>query len=822
MIGMSKRYRTRNPFLLITVTVLFLSLVLSACSSLQKNPIESIAFTESVENYAKAEVVFQVRLPAPIAENEKLVLEILDDVTGVYFNPLHYEMTQQDGLNYFINIPLTVGQKIKYRFLRIGDQTIYEYTTQSKPVRYRMMLVNGPLLMQDSIAAWSDLAYTGPVGRIRGQLIDQETNQPIPNMAIYAAGMQTLSASDGTFILEGLPIWTHNVVISSLDGAYDTFQQGAVISDEATTPIAITLKKRFMTEIEFIVRTPDGFSTDLPLRLATNLYSLGYPDADLPSGSNTISANMPVFTKTSQNEYSLTLSLPVGAELRYKFTFGDGFWNSELNSSGNFVTRELIVNAANKSIRKRVESFTAPGTAEVSFNLTTPDETPANELISLQLGPFGWMQPLPMQKLAQNQWGYTLYSPIHLLGNIDYRFCRNDQCDVAFSNPSQNGSFTASSLPQNITLNLENWENLANTATATTVETNGGALSPRTDFIAGFELVSSFPASWKSSIDQGLQNISSTGANWVIVSPTWTATSTNPPLLEPVIGSDLLWPVLETVIAHVTAQNLQPVLFPVISDASSTDQFWINAKKDAGWWQSTFDRYHRYIIQNADLANVMNASALIVGDPTMDPAMNGGILSTLEPSNVPENADEQWKQLILDIRARYSGPILGVINIPNQQNSIPGWLAHVDGIYVLFSPSLVESGDLSTGGLLHAFNTSLDSLVQPIATQYNKPLIIGINYPATQNSVNGCNDLNGSCLAFSSADLATQTIDLDLQSRIYNAAIISCANRPWVKGFIARGFNPFVVLKDSGSSLYGKPGYDVLWFWYHFILNKSS
>lgn len=819
---MSSHYRTRNPFLMITAAVLLFSLVLSACDSLKGNPIEEIAFSETVENYAKAEVVFQVRLPIPINENEKLVLEILDDVTGVYFNPLHYEMSQQDELNYFINIPLTVGQKIKYRFLRIGDQSIYEYTTQNKPVRYRMMLVNGPILMQDCIAAWSDQPYTGVVGRIRGQLIDQATNQPIPNMAVYAAGMQTLSASDGTFILEGLPIWTHNVVISSLDGAYDTFQQGAVVAEEATTPIAITLNQRYTTEVEFVVRTPDGFSTDLPLRFASNLYSLGYPDTDLLAGSNTISTNMPVFAKTGQNEYTLTLTLPIGADLRYKFTFGDGFWNSELNSSGNFVTRELIVNAMNNTIRKKVEAFTAPGTAEVTFNLNAPPETPANEQISLQLGPFGWMQPLPMQKAAQNQWVYTLYSPIHLLGNVEYRFCRNDQCDAASSNPLQNGVFAASSLPQNITVNLESWQNLTSAASATTVETNGGALTPRTDFIAGFELESAFSASWKSPIGQGLQNISSTGANWVILSPTWSVTSTNPPLLEPVIGNDLLWPDLQTIMSAITAENMQPVLFPQLSEGSSTDQFWIDARKDTGWWQSMFDRYHRFIIQNADLANIMNAGALIVGDPAMDPAMGGGILSNLGTSNAPANADEQWSQLILDIRARYSGPIIGVVSIPNQQNALPGWLANVDAIYVLFSPSLSESGDTSIGGLLHAFDTSLDSLVQPIAAQYNKPVIVGINYPSTQSSINGCVDLNGSCLAFSATDLASQTIDLDLQARIYNAAIISCANRSWVKGFIARGYNPLVVLKDQSSSINGKPASDVLWFWYHFILNISS
>ncbi len=83
-------------------------------------------------------------------------------------------------------------------------------------------------------------------------------------------------------------------------------------------------------------------------------------------------------------------------------------------------------------------------------------------------------------------------------------------------------------------------------------------------------------------------------------------------------------------------------------------------------------------------------------------------------------------------------------------------------------------------------------------------------------------DINAKCLEYQNSHLAETTVDLDLQARIYNAAVIASANRTWIKGFIARGYNPLVVVKDQGSSIFGKPASDVLWFWYHFILNKSS
>ncbi len=819
---MNSHHRFYRRIILYTVTLMLVCSLLSACSGLFQNQESPIIFTETVENYPKAEVVFQVRLPSALIEGEKLVLEVLDDVTGVYFNPSQYEMAKQNDQDYFVRLPLIVGEKIKYRFLRQSTQSIYEYTTQNLPVRYRMLLVNGPLVIQDAVATWADQPYSGPVGRIRGQLMDQATQQPLPNMAIYAAGMQTISASDGSFVLEGLPIWTQNVVIASLDGMYETFQQGAVINDEATTPILLALTRRPTTEVTFLVKIPEGFTTELPLRLASNLYSLGYPEAELASGASAISSNLPVFSKVSSDEYSLTLTLPVGADLRYKFTFGDGFWNSELSSSGNFVTRELVVSGSTKTIQKRIELVQSPNMGEIKFNVNVPQTTPSNEQVSIQLNAFGWMESLPMQKTGENQWTYTLYSPTHLVNNFSYRICRNDQCAYAISDPTQDGTFTASAAPQVVTMNLTNWQYMDAATSPTSVDTNGGGLTPRTDFIAGYELTPHMPVSWENSLHQGLEAITGTGANWVIFSPTWSISHTNPPLLEPIPGTDLLWPDLQAMAAQINADQLSPVIFPVVSDSTLADQFWINGKRDAGWWQTLYDRYHRFMMQNADLAATTNASAFVIGDPNMNPAMSNGLLATGEPSNSPANADERWSQLITDIRSRYAGPIIGVINLPSQITTLPSWLKDVDAFYVLFSPSMVDSGDLSVQAMVNTFGTALDSLVQPIAQQYSKPIIIGINYPSSSIALNGCMDINAKCLEVQPSLVAGTSVDLDLQARIYNAAVIASANRSWVKGFIARGYNPLVVIKDQGSSIYGKPASDVLWFWYHFILNKSS
>jgi hypothetical protein len=815
----TRKHATKQFY--VSIAIIF-TIILSACSVFEDSPLEDTVFTESIENYARAEVVFQVNLPAPISSTDKLVLEIMDDVTGIYLNPTQYEMAGQDYQNFYINLPLTVGEKVKYRYLRKSGQTFYEYTARNEPLRYREYFVDGPALLQDYVSAWSDYPYTGPVGRIRGQLTEQSSNIPLPNLMINAGGIQTISSADGSFIIEGLPIGTQNVVISSLDGSYDTFQQGAVIAEEATTPIMIEMKKRSTVNVEFMVKMPDGFTTDLPLKLATNLYSLGYPEADLISGSNTISSDLPVFTKNSDSEYTLSLSLPAGTDLRYKFTLGDGFWNSELTSSGGFVTRELVVPSEDTTIQKKVEAFTSPNVGAISINVAVPQTTPGNETVSLQLNSFGWMQPLPMRKIGENQWSYTLYSPTHMVSNIEYRFCRNDQCDMAISKPGETGTITTSNMPQTLTMSFENWQYLSANTGTTNVDTNAGALQPRTDFITGFELISDFPASWKTSVDQGLVSAASTGASWVIVSPTWTITSTNPPLFEPLPGTDLLWPDLQLLIANISSNNLQPVLFPRISNSSEIDAFWVNGKKDGGWWQTIFERYQRFILQNADLAQSLNAAALIVGDPAMRPSMGSGVLSNGGISNAPENADQQWSQLVSDIRARYSGPVIGVISLPDHNNGkFPEWLKNVDAIYVLFSPSLTSSSDQSVQAMVSVFDTALETYVQPLSAQFGKPIVIGIDYPSNPTALNGCITVNGSCMSNETVDFSGQSVDLDMQAKIYNAAIISCARRSWVNGFVSRGYDPLVVMKDQTSSIYGKPASDILWFWFHYILNIS-
>ena len=70
------------------------------------------------------------------------------------------------------------------------------------------------------------------LGRIQGQVTDANTNLPIPNVMVTAGGIQTITSSDGSFLLEGLSPGTHNLVAYSIEGTYQPFAQGAVVATD--------------------------------------------------------------------------------------------------------------------------------------------------------------------------------------------------------------------------------------------------------------------------------------------------------------------------------------------------------------------------------------------------------------------------------------------------------------------------------------------------------------------------------------------------------------------------------------------------------------
>ena len=133
-----------------------------------------------------------------------------------------------------------------------------------KPVRYRMVAVTGPGSVEDVVASWSDSSFSSPVGRMTGQVVDSTNNAPIPNILIAAGGQQILTDSTGSFAIENLPVGTHNLVAYAIDGAYQTFQQGARIEAGQRTPVTISMTPAQMVTVNFTLSVPSDTNSKCP------------------------------------------------------------------------------------------------------------------------------------------------------------------------------------------------------------------------------------------------------------------------------------------------------------------------------------------------------------------------------------------------------------------------------------------------------------------------------------------------------------------------------------------------------------------------------
>jgi len=419
------------------LTLLLLTVLISGCSV---PALEKVlpSGSESGNQNPLVEITFKVKVPANTPENETIYLSTLDEVTGLGVNAeahqleLEPDLTGQGGSRVYA-VTLTVPQFsiLKYRYTRINQYAIIEHTETDQQVRYRMAYADNNQIIQDVVNRWSDTDYDWPApGRISGQITNAENGQPIPGVLVSAGGLQTHTTANGSFLLSGLPPGVHNLVAYAIDGAYQISQQGAEVASQANTEAILGLTPSQFVDVTFLVSVPFG-TPENSVHLAGNLYQLGNTFGNLSGGMNTIPERMPQLAYAGDNRYGIILSLPVGAEIRYKYTLGDGFWNAEHNLDGSFRVRRFVVPDKPVEINSTVETWSDGDLQSVTFDVYTPENTPQNENVFIQFNPYGWTTPLPMMKLEENHWVYILYSPFEIISDLTYRYCRAGACGIA-------------------------------------------------------------------------------------------------------------------------------------------------------------------------------------------------------------------------------------------------------------------------------------------------------------------------------------------------------------------------------------------------------
>lgn len=790
-------------------------------------PTPGIARPPTPTPIPRAAVNFLVSVPDDTPAGDPITLNVLDEVTGLPLNPQPHTMETLGDGRYTLTLDLPAGTVLKYRYARQSQGTaVAEHTSGDRPVRYRLYWVNGPGEVVDVVSRWSDTDFEGPTGRIRGTVTDAESGQGIPNLLIAAGGYQTLSSADGSFLLERLPPGTHNVVAYALDGAYRTFQQGATVAANNTTPAPLRLERAPMVSVTFEVIVPADTIPGVPVRLAGNLYQLGNTFGDLSGGVSTLASRMPQLESLPDNRYTLTLSLPAGADLRYKYTLGDGLWNAEHRPGGEFVVRQMIVPESDHRAEDVVDTWRAGTSEPIWFEVTVPEGTPASDTISIQFNPYGWTEPIPMWPLGNNRWVYLLSSPLDMLGTIGYRYCRNGQCgsaDDTLTAGLQSGGrpVSTSRLPQNIQDTVNAWAWMDTIEGPLTVPGDEVDLRPA-DFIAGVELQTGYHPSWTPRLPQTLNDVRGLQADWLILTPSWHYTSQNPPLLEPVPGQDPLWDDLITSLDRAGSAGLRTALRPVALAPGTIDAWWEAAPRDSRWWDVWFQRYRNFALHFAHLAEEQGVEILILGGgEDLAPALPGGTLPDGSPSNQPTDAEDRWRALLAEVRNQYDGTLAWAVPYPEGFENRPAFLDSVDMIYLLWSAPLQErTGPSTEAAWREEAARRLDTDVLIFQAQLEKPLVLSLAYPSVEGALTGCvRAERGGCLDLDALDgpapeVPAASLDLTAQVDAYNAVLAEVNSRGWIEGVVTRGYFPPVSLRDKSLSVHGKPAADLLNYWY--------
>ena len=764
-----------------------------------------------------AETLLDVLLPAPIPDGTTLSVAVLDEVTGLPVNPIYYPMQAVDATHYTAHLAWPLYGVVKYRYVLQGATPVQEATAFGQPVRYRLYFVPGPSQLTDMVSSWVGQSFSGPSGRIQGQVLEPNSGRPLTDILVTAGGAATLTDSLGNFILEGLPAGTHNLVAYSLNGTFQTFQQGAVVAPGAMTPAAIAMKPARNVKVTFVVTVPADTVTGAPVRLAGNLIQLGNTFGDLDGGLSTMASQMPVMTPLPDGRYSLTLDLPAGADLQYKYTQGDGLWNAEFSKEGTFRLRQFIVPDQNSVVQDQVESWTTGGNAPILFEVTVPSTTPAGDTVSIQFNPYAWTVPIPMWPVGNNQWVFKLFNPLGVGNSIAYRYCRNDQCGSADDSATAGQSSTGRTASmgqtyQEIADSVANWQ----WEPVTPGVSVQAIINKRPQgFVAGMELQPSFHPSWLPFEAGNFLALRGAHAEWVVLTPTWTVSQNNPLVFSQKPGVNALRSQNESLVTSARAANLNVALFPNPRFENQADD-WRYATP--GDWNSWFDRYRSFLLYNADTASSAGAQALILGGEWIPPALFDG----------SPDAETRFRALLVELRQHFGGQIWWGQPYSGTMQASPPFLDAIDGIYLLWSAPLSQNPSAPIDEMAVEAGRKLDSDVLPFAISIQKPVIIAPVYPSAGGTTTGCIPAPaGGCIDWTALsrpmpDISSVSLDLQGQANAYQALLTAVNDRPWLSGFVSRGDYPPAALADKSASLKGKPAMELLSSWFAQMLGTGQ
>ena len=151
------------------------------------------------------------------------------------------------------------------------------------------------------------------------------SGKPIPSLMVSAGGAQTISAADGSFLLEGLPPGVHNLTLYAMDGSYQPFPargtRGGRLDYPGRNPNAAGKILQISSLSSSPPKGPCRWSRCAWQATCTRWAT---PSPTWRSGASTLPVNMPRMSTLPDGRYTLTLSL--ADRRRYPLQIYPGRW----------------------------------------------------------------------------------------------------------------------------------------------------------------------------------------------------------------------------------------------------------------------------------------------------------------------------------------------------------------------------------------------------------------------------------------------------------------------------------------------------------------
>lgn len=797
------------------------TVILTACGIIPSNQ----SHKSSASAHPDVLASFFAEIPEPLPENAHLSIEWVDRLNGHQLSPDNQTMDKVDDLHYQLDIPSKKGSMIQYRYVQTGKSRAIEAGPDGKILPSRFFYITDHSRIQDNILGFSLGETTRSSGRLVGTLQLKGSGQAAVDALITAAGITTTSGIDGKFLLEGIPAGLQNVTVFSPAGAFEPFEQQAVIEANNVTPMDLELAPRNLVNVTFIVKMPANTPPEASIRLFGDISTLGDSFAGLYGGTSLIQSRGVLLARQSGREYLAVVQLPVDTELHYLYSLGDTFWNSEVNLGGQIVRHSIFVDRQDMIIEDSIASWTTPNYSPVSFKFLPPVGTPDSDHIQIQFNTFGWMEPMDMWPVGDGSYTFKLSNPLNFSAPVNYRFCRSEMCGTLdpSSGQEQNFSFEANGTEQTLQTTGTQWTSWTPLTVPTIVTTE--TTSPKENgYRTAVELTGSFRSSWLSYANTSFDAISGINANTVILPVIWTYRSVNPVWLAADLSQDPSVTDIQLLTEYARNKGLRVYLMAQTRFPSTQEDFWNEFHRNHGDWSRWFEQLDVFYRSTALLASNVKADGLILGDEAISQVIGGSLPVQEAFNSYPDDGLQRWENILNEVKIAYSGETWLGLNYSDTQTENRLSLDPVVGVYILNLGQISDTpGDVKM--YTDRIAGILDNDLEPFFTNTGKKAWIGLDFPSVETAYRGCALVAGNCHSPSILDFPLPSqpelaISLPEQTNLYNAALPEINRRNWIEGVSTRRFLTVGSRQDQSSSVRGKPASDVVWYWFASMTGK--